>query len=86
MGKRKSLNEKKNFSKETKNSNPKKSNKTKIVTKCPKCGGTDYIPIAYGRPTHEGLKLAREGKIILAGCVIRHNSKHRYCKQCRTSY
>jgi hypothetical protein len=36
---------------------------------CPACGG-DGAPILFGRPTEEAQEAAREGSLVLAGCLV----------------
>ncbi len=41
---------------------------------CPRCGSPDVVPIAYGLAGAEGCKAARDGKIVLGGCVMRDSN------------
>ena len=54
--------------------------------KCPKCGSNEYIRIAYGKPSAEGLKKAERGEIILGGCCVGPHSKRHACKKCGERY
>jgi Zn finger protein HypA/HybF involved in hydrogenase expression len=37
---------------------------------CPKCHSKNVVPIVYGYPTEETIKLADEGKIVHGGDVV----------------
>jgi len=52
---------------------------------CPKCGGSDILPITYGPPpvTGERLNKALEEKtIILGGCVFCGETPAYACRSC----
>jgi predicted nucleic-acid-binding Zn-ribbon protein len=49
---------------------------------CPKCGSPDVLPISYGEPGPKMQADARNGKIILGGCIIRHSNPLKACKKC----
>ena len=42
--------------------------KVKAELRCPACGSTDAIPIAYGYPTPEGFEAAKRGGVHLGAC------------------
>lgn len=54
---------------------------------CPKCGQPDnVIPIIYScsRSDYEKYtKLEKEGKVLMAGCVLSVETPKYYCKKCR---
>jgi len=54
---------------------------------CPKCGTTDnVIPIIYScsRSDYEKYKeLERQGKVLMAGCIISVETPVFYCKSCK---
>ena len=56
--------------------------------KCPHCGSTSTLPIAYGLmsdETHQ--ENAKERKYVWGGCVIRSGtSATDYCKDCKKSF
>lgn len=55
--------------------------------KCPKCGNFEnVIPIIYScsRPDYEKFsKLEKEGKVLMAGCVLSVETPKYYCKTCK---
>ncbi|AEV30829.1 hypothetical protein SpiGrapes_3082 [Sphaerochaeta pleomorpha str. Grapes] len=53
------------------------------VEKCPKCGSSNVIPIAYGEPGPKIWKEQIEGRIILGGCNIFEDSPNVHCKDCK---
>ncbi|MGA2193066.1 MAG: hypothetical protein ABSG42_06795 [Nitrospirota bacterium] len=54
---------------------------------CPKCGQSDeVIPIIYSCHGEDYIKyraLEKEGKVLMAGCVISVETPKCYCKRCR---
>jgi len=54
---------------------------------CPKCGTADHvIPIIYScsRADYEKYqRLEKEGKVLMAGCVISVETPVFYCKRCK---
>jgi hypothetical protein len=40
-----------------------------IVEPCPSCGA-DGIPVLYGLPTYDADEAARDGKVLLGGCIV----------------
>ncbi|MEY2767039.1 MAG: hypothetical protein RI912_702 [Actinomycetota bacterium] len=56
--------------------------KTRTPKKCPQCGKTTVLPIAYGMPGPELWEESRRGRVILGGCMIMpFNARHR-CTSC----
>lgn len=52
---------------------------------CPKCAGTDVIPITYGTPPVSGTRLARAietKQIVLGGCSLCGPAPKWYCRSC----
>lgn len=49
---------------------------------CPKCGSKNIIPILYGYPSYEAMKLEKEGKIKLGGCIVDFFLNDKYCSNC----
>ena len=56
--------------------------------KCPHCGSTSTLPIAYGLiPDEVHQENAKEEKYVWGGCVIRRGaSPSDYCKDCNKSF
>ena len=55
--------------------------------KCPHCGSTSTIPIAYGLISDEiHQENAKEEKYVWGGCVISNLSPTDYCKDCKESF
>lgn len=56
---------------------------------CPKCGrGEDVIPIIYScsRSDYEKYRaLEKEGKVLMAGCVLSVETPKFYCKKCKNN-
>lgn len=54
---------------------------------CPKCGEKDeVIPIIYscsGLERERYQKLEKEGKVMMAGCIISVETPKFYCKRCK---
>lgn len=36
---------------------------------CPKCGGTEIVPVVFGLPGEELMERARRGEVALGGCM-----------------
>jgi hypothetical protein len=54
---------------------------------CPSCGSTeDMLPIVYGFPTHETMERAKQGRVILGGCVVSPDSPKWHCQRCGTEW
>ena len=66
------------------NSTPKSPKiREKNAKICPQCGtDKDVIPLLYGLPSHEALKLAERDQVKLGGCDISENGifPQFYCK------
>ena len=54
--------------------------------KCPSCGSTDIVRIAYGYPGPEMVEEAEKGTIVLGGCVISEDNPYSQCKSCGTQW
>jgi hypothetical protein len=56
---------------------------------CPKCGsGEQVIPIIYSCSHSEYERyraLEKEGKVLLAGCIISVETPKFYCKRCKNN-
>jgi hypothetical protein len=56
---------------------------------CPKCGERDeVIPIIYScaRSDYERYRqLEKEGRVLMAGCIISVDTPIFYCKRCRNN-
>ncbi len=54
---------------------------------CPKCGlPDDVIPIIYScsRSDYEKYRrLEKEGKVLMAGCIVSVDTPKYFCKKCR---
>jgi hypothetical protein len=53
---------------------------------CVKCGSTRVIPIRYGYPGDKMLKLSKEGKIKLGGCVVVDDNPNLCCVKCENEW
>ncbi len=54
--------------------------------KCPRCGKPDkVIPVVYGYPSKEAIKLEGKGKIILGGCLTPRGKWYK-CMRWRCKY
>ena len=52
---------------------------------CPNCETAEHVVrVVYGKPGAELMKLAKEGKVILGGCVVHEKREIARCKQCET--
>lgn len=47
---------------------------------CPKGHTDEIIPIAWGKPSKEGMAKADSGLIWLGGCIMTENSPSFHCK------
>ena len=54
--------------------------------RCPECGGTEVVPIAYGMPAPELIESAERGEVVLGGCVIGDADPRWHCKECDHSW
>jgi rubrerythrin len=52
---------------------------------CPVCKGK-VLPIIYGLPTEEMGEKARNGEVILGGCIITEFSPSWHCPTCGTNF
>jgi len=59
----------------------------KVDAVCPKCGkGDSVIPIIYScsRSDYESYReLERQGKVLMAGCIVSVETPKYYCKSCK---
>lgn len=55
------------------------------IPNCPYCG-TKMLKIVYGMPTQETLEKAKNGEILLGGCIIEEKHPKYYCNNCKKSY
>lgn len=53
---------------------------------CPDCSSRSIIPIVYGYPGRGMREDAREGRIILGGCMVDESSPSWYCDHCMLSW
>lgn len=49
---------------------------------CVVCGGTEWIPIAYGLPGPEMEAKAEREEVILGGCLIFDDAPTHACRSC----
>ena len=49
---------------------------------CPKCGSAKTVPIFYGLLTEEAIKIVKEGKAAMGGCMVSSDSPRRKCLDC----
>ena len=55
--------------------------------KCPHCGSTSTLPIAYGLMSDEVMQEnEKDRKWVWGGCVISNLSPTDYCKDCKESF
>lgn len=52
---------------------------------CSICGSKKFVPVLYGLPSKKGLKLAKEGKCVLGGCIAGGDNDYR-CVSCEQLY
>lgn len=52
---------------------------------CPSCGHDRWLPILFGFPTEEALRMARRGEVALGGCSIIDETPHVECARCGTN-
>ena len=57
-------------------------NSTATFPPCPQCSSTDAVRIAYGFPGIELAEAARQGEVVLGGCVIGPESPAFECRAC----
>lgn len=50
--------------------------------RCPECGSTRIVPIAYGMPGPETVEEERRGDVIIGGCMIGPDSPGWGCGAC----
>ncbi len=54
---------------------------------CPQCGRSDRtVPIVYGKPGPDLINDARQGKCVLAGCMVKADSPKWNCQECGESW
>lgn len=53
---------------------------------CPQCGSKNILRIIYGYPSQELLNAAKQGKVLLGGCVIYDSSPEYECKDCHKQW
>ncbi len=59
--------------------------KQKILRKasqCPTCGKGKLLPLSYGFPSSEGIRLYAARKIALGGCCVTGNYPELECPEC----
>ena len=49
---------------------------------CPNCGGTRWIPVAYGKPGPEAMGAAERGELALVGCIVEPGQPSEVCARC----
>ena len=49
---------------------------------CPKCGAKEAVPILYGMPSEEGVRMIAKGEIESGGCCIEDGQPQWRCKAC----
>ena len=49
---------------------------------CISCGEVSAVKILYGYPSHEMMRLKKEGLIELGGCIVSGNDPNYRCKKC----
>ena len=52
-----------------------------MPTRCPECGGRQ-VPIVYGLPAPEAEEQARQGRVILGGCLVGEDDPDFQCDSC----
>lgn len=58
----------------------------RFVPDCPRCGGSNIIPVQYGSPSPEFSERAANGEIHLGGCVMTSPVMKDYCKDCEKMF
>ncbi|AQQ72559.1 hypothetical protein SMSP2_02949 [Limihaloglobus sulfuriphilus] len=52
------------------------------LSRCPKCGSENVVPIVYGRTTFEMAKQEKAGEIHIGGESIENDGSKWYCNDC----
>ncbi len=58
------------------------SARSRRVSKCPRCGSVEVLPIEYGYPGPEMIAAAERGKIHLGGCCVSERDPTLKCNAC----
>ena len=53
---------------------------------CTNCGSKNTIRIVYGYPSQETLEIAKNGKVVLGGCIISDNDPAWHCNDCSNNW
>ena len=53
---------------------------------CTKCGSKNTVRIVYGYPSQETLEIAKNGKVVLGGCIISDNDPVWHCNDCSNNW
>ena len=53
---------------------------------CTKCGSKNTVRIVYGYPSQETLEIAKNGKVVLGGCIISDNDPVWHCNDCQNNW
>lgn len=54
----------------------------KESSRCPNCGESRLIPIAYGLPGPGLMELWEQGRVVLGGCVLMGDDPQLHCSAC----
>ena len=49
---------------------------------CPRCAGTDTVPLVMGLPSAELFELAERGLVALGGCLVGPEPHDVVCREC----
>ncbi|MBM3896853.1 MAG: hypothetical protein FJ360_03860 [Thaumarchaeota archaeon] len=53
---------------------------------CTKCGSKNTVRIVYGYPSEETLAAAKNGKLVLGGCIVGSNDPVWHCNECQNNW
>src|SRR3712207_1795449 len=53
---------------------------------CPQCGREDSVPLRWGLPAGEGVRLAERGLVALGGCLVPEEEPAFSCRACGESW
>jgi hypothetical protein len=58
------------------------------MIRCPKCKGTNVVPIVRGYPTPEIEAMRERGEVVLGGCMIDPSQPQptHHCRDCHEEF
>jgi rubrerythrin len=52
------------------------------LKRCPVCGASAGVPVAYGHPDEELKQAAERGEVVLGGCHVERDPPSWHCTRC----